>query len=244
MGIGHKIAERGQHAPRVTPMHGHAQLIGRFLVSHRLDTLGDGPHVVAASHWRQRAEQEAEGKGHVFGDAEKRKAAPLRTQSGPRRRFRLSCEPARRLRLDEGYADGFRPPRPSGLPVAIRRSARRKWSVLSVMRRALRRRQRLWRNLGLDQPALDRRAGDFPDDMDLQWRPGGARSSHIGRSPRNAFRRSGRQQHSRAGHTLRQGRAPCGKPLGEALSSEFSCAENACPIPMQSSPRSSISKPK
>ena len=61
MGIGHKIAERGQHAPRVTPMHGHAQLIGRFLVSHRLDTLGDGPHVVEASHWRQRAEQEAEG---------------------------------------------------------------------------------------------------------------------------------------------------------------------------------------
>ena len=58
--------QRCQHAPRATAMHRHAEPIGGLFALHRLDALSHGTHVVAATHRRERPEQQSEREGGVL----------------------------------------------------------------------------------------------------------------------------------------------------------------------------------
>ena len=65
---GEEGAEGGEDAARVPAVHGHAEPVGGLLAFHGLDPFGYGPHVVAASHRGEGAEQEAEGQGQVLAE--------------------------------------------------------------------------------------------------------------------------------------------------------------------------------
>ena len=78
-------------------VHRHAEPIGSLLTSHRLDPLCHCPHVVAASHGRERAEQQSQRQSQVF--VERIAAFPGRP------RVRPSLMPALRESLQNAMLD-------------------------------------------------------------------------------------------------------------------------------------------